>query len=168
LETFLYCFASEQPTKWHMWLSWAEFWYNTSSHSATGKSPFEIVWPSPSLCDLVFDGETKVDSVATVLFDCDEALRQLKFHLNRAQQTKKYADAHCCHVTFVVGDWVYVKLRPHKQQSRVCWINPKLSPSYFGPFQVIYCVGAVAYKLQLPDSTHINLVFHVSQHKSSL
>ncbi|KAL2604962.1 hypothetical protein AAZX31_09G110200 [Glycine max] len=25
LETFLHCFAFEKPTKWHLWLSWAEF-----------------------------------------------------------------------------------------------------------------------------------------------
>jgi len=61
-------------------------------------------------------GETQVVSVATVLLDREEALRQLKFHLNHAQQTMKcYADSHRRDVTYSVGDWVYVRLKPHQQ-----------------------------------------------------
>lgn len=38
LEGYLRCFAHACPTKWIQWLSLAEFWYNTSMHSALGKS----------------------------------------------------------------------------------------------------------------------------------
>lgn len=48
------------------------------------------------------------------------------------------------------------------QQSVETRINPKLAPRYYGPFQVIGHVGAVSYKLQLPPSSQIHPVFHIS------
>jgi hypothetical protein len=32
------------PTKWSHWLAVAEYWYNTSMHSALGRSPFEVLY----------------------------------------------------------------------------------------------------------------------------
>ena len=61
----------------------------------------------------------------------------------------KYVDSHRHDVTYAEGNLSYVKLRPHRQRSVACRINPKLSPHYFDPYQVISCSGEVAYKLQL-------------------
>ena len=47
METFLRCFVHACPTKWIQWLSLAEFWYNTSCHSALGRSPFEVLYGHP-------------------------------------------------------------------------------------------------------------------------
>jgi len=44
LETFLRCFVHACPTKWSKWLSVAEYWYNTSHHSALGRSPFAVLY----------------------------------------------------------------------------------------------------------------------------
>lgn len=48
---YLRCFCSESPRTWGQWLPWAEYWYNTTFHSALGTTPFQEVYgrtPPPS------------------------------------------------------------------------------------------------------------------------
>ena len=48
-------------------------------------------------------------------------LDELKFHLLRAQQImKNNEDKHRRDVSFVLGDWVFLKLQPYKQK---CWLR---------------------------------------------
>ncbi|MCI09160.1 Ty-3/Gypsy retroelement related protein, partial [Trifolium medium] len=44
LETYLRCFISDQPKTWVSWIHWDEYWYNTTFHYSTEKTPFEIVY----------------------------------------------------------------------------------------------------------------------------
>jgi transposase InsO family protein len=44
LEGFLRCTVHSCPRQWSKWLSVAEFWYNTTYHSALGRSPFEVLY----------------------------------------------------------------------------------------------------------------------------
>lgn len=88
----------------------------------------------------------------------------LQQHLNRAQQQmKSQADKKRSFREFNVGDWVYLKLQPYIQTFVAKRANHKLAFRYFGPFQVLDRVGAVAYRLQLPSYSAIHPVFHVSQ-----
>ena len=96
-------------------------------------------------------------------------MNHIQQNLARAQQRMQHqADKHRQERTFAVGDWVYVKLQPHIQQSVVRRTNQKLSYKYFGPYLVLQTVGKVAYKLQLPANSHIHPVLHVSQLKKAL
>lgn len=47
LETYLRCTTSDKPQLWSRWLPLAEYWYNTSYHSATHTTPYEIVFGQP-------------------------------------------------------------------------------------------------------------------------
>lgn len=96
-------------------------------------------------------------------------MQLLKDNLVRAQsRMKRYADLKRSERTFAVGDWVYLRLQPYRQsyvsQSR----NLKLSPRFYGPFQIEARIGEVAYKLHLPSDARVHPLFHVSQLKCKL
>jgi hypothetical protein len=44
LEAFLRCTVHSCPKQWSKWILVAKFWYNTTTHSALGKSPFEVLY----------------------------------------------------------------------------------------------------------------------------
>lgn len=80
----------------------------------------------------------------------------------------KYANKKRRDLEFVVGDYVFLKLRPHRQSSVANRICPTLSVKYFSPFQVTSRVGVVAYKLKLPVSSGVDPIFHISQLKKAI
>lgn len=82
-------------------------------------------------------GSSSLDAVETFLATWQELLLKLKNRLEKAPVTiKVHADSKRRDVSFKVGDWVYVKLRPYRQSSVSGATYHKLSKRFYGPFQV--------------------------------
>ena len=65
------------------------------------------------------------------------------------------------HRSFIVGHHVYLRVRERKSSLNL-GICAKLSPRYYGPFEVLERIGPVAYRLTFPASARAHNVFHVS------
>lgn len=169
LEGYLRCFVHSCPTKWKDWLALA-FWYNTSYHSSLQLTPFEVLYGQKPR-------HLGIDVVkACVVPDLHEWLTQRKLmtqllqqQLVRVQQRQKHqADKLRSERNFEVEENVFLKIQPYVQSSLHKRANHKLSFKYFGPYKVLEKIGAVAYKLELPPSTSIHPVFHVSLLKKAV
>ncbi|KAA0040204.1 ty3-gypsy retrotransposon protein [Cucumis melo var. makuwa] len=167
VETYLRCFCNEKPKEWVKWLPRTEYWYNTTFQRAIGMSPFQVVYGKKPPALLSYGSmQSKNSTVEEMLQERDEILSALRDHLRLAQeQMKDYADRKRRHVEYCVGDFVFLKIRPYRQLTLRRKQNEKLSPKFFGPYKILEKVGPVAYKLELPHTTNIHPVFHVSQLK---
>ncbi|WVZ17843.1 hypothetical protein V8G54_010825, partial [Vigna mungo] len=168
IEQYLRAFIFQKPSLWYKFLPWAKYHYNTSVHSRSGLSPYQVLHgkPPPSLPSYIV-GSSSITAIDETLSSCEAVLRLLQQKLLKAQnRMKEYADKHRRDVIYEVGSWVYVKLQPHKQISLSGFKYHKLAKRYYGPYKVLMRIGPVAYKLELPSYAKIHDVFHCSRLKA--
>jgi hypothetical protein len=88
-------------------------------------------------------------------------------HVTQSRQ-KSYADHRRRELSFVVGDFAYLKVSPMRGL-RHFKVRGKLAPRFMGPFKILEKRGEVAYQLELPlQLSDVHDVFHVSQLKKCL
>jgi hypothetical protein len=110
LETYLRCFVFEKKNQWAQWLPLAEWWYNTSYHTTTRMTPFEVVYRQkpPSVLSYLL-GTSKVQAIDQTLTVREDILRTLKEYLVIAQNhMKKQANQGRYERQFVEGDQVFL------------------------------------------------------------
>jgi hypothetical protein len=150
---------------WEQSLPYVEFSYNNSYQASLDMSPFEarygrkcrtpLMWSEVRECTLVRPDLIK---------EAEDKVAEIREKLKVAQSRQKsYADKKRREVSFTKGDLVYLKVSPIRGTRRF-QVQGKLAPRYIGPYQVLDKVGAVAYRIKLPEEmSDIYPAFHVSQ-----
>lgn len=135
-----------------------------------GMSPFRALYryDAPSFVEMAF-GESRAPKAKDWIQESQDILKAIKDNPVMAQnQQKIYADKHRVECSFEIGDMVYLRLQPHRQSSLKKSGAEKLRPRFYSPYRVTNRIGEVAYELELPASSKIHNVFHVSCLKKAL
>ncbi|GJF00822.1 polyprotein [Phanerochaete sordida] len=161
VEKFLRLFVSQRQDNWVDWLPMAEFVLNSHVSSATGRTPFEIVYgytpdftiPAGKHSNIPALDE-RLDRMAHICKEAEAALRQTKLRMKEDYEAAKKR----AHV-FKPGDMVWLSSKDIKVHQP----SPKLGPRQLGPFKVLEKVGELDYKLELPHWLKIHPVLHVNR-----
>ncbi|GJU14608.1 RNA-directed DNA polymerase [Tanacetum coccineum] len=164
LGNLLRSLVGDNKKQWDLVLSQAEFAYNRSSHSSTGRSPFLVVYgrnpftpldlaPLPAVDSYSVEGEAQ----ATQIKALHEQVRDQITKHNLQYQAR--ANKHRKHVVFNEGDLVWIYLRKDR-------FPPgrygKLQDRADGPFRVLKRINDNAYKIDLPGSYGVSATFNVA------
>jgi hypothetical protein len=93
-------------TKWAQWLPLAEYWYNTTYHSAHGKTPFEVLYGyTPRHFGISVNDVCKSADLTEWLQERHAMMQVIQHNMSRAQhRMKMQADKHRQEREFNVGD----------------------------------------------------------------
>jgi len=163
LEQYLRSFVHTKPSQWSNFLPLAEWSYNTSVHSSTRFSPYQITFgKEPPSIPRYLQGSSSIEAVDTMMDYRQQLIDKLRRNLLKTQEKMKYfADQKHRDVSFHTDQFVYVRMRPYRQKS-ITNAYTKLSKHFYGPFHIIERIGQVAYRLELPPHSKIHPVFHCS------
>ena len=157
IEQFLRVFCNYQQDNWAHLLPFAEFAHNIRSHSATGRSPFQIWYGfQPDFLPPTFS-----NSQMPLVEDRLQMLDRLRTEVSAALQVasevmKRKGPSNPSH-TFTPGQLVWL------EGTNVKTTHPKakLAPRRHGPFKILSTTPTNS-KLQLPPTWRIHPMFHNS------
>ncbi|GJY75423.1 RNA-directed DNA polymerase [Tanacetum coccineum] len=164
LGSLLRCLVGDKPKQWDVVLPQAEFAYNRSNHSSTGRSPFFVVYGrnpfTPlDLAPMVGDGSVSAegDERARQIQELHAQVREQIIKHNLQYQTR--ANKHRKQVLFEEGDLVWIHLRRARfPQGRF----GKLQPRADGPFRILKKINDNAYKVELLGHYGVSDTFNVA------
>ncbi|GJU27214.1 putative reverse transcriptase domain-containing protein [Tanacetum coccineum] len=144
-----------------------EFSYNNNYHASIKAAPFVALYGRRCRSPVCWAEVREVQLTSPeIVHETTEKIIQIKQRIQAARDRQKsYADLKRKPMEFQVGNRVMLKVSPWK--GVVAFRKQgKLNPRYVRPFKVLVKVGAVAYKLELPQElSRVHSTFHVSNLK---
>ena len=119
-------------------------------------APFKALYGRKSQTPLMWS-EVRERSLfgPDMIKETKEQVAKVRENLKAAQSRQKsYVDTQRRPLKLQPGDFVYLKVSPIKGTQRF-QVRGKLSPRYIGPYRIIEKIGAVAYRLELPQRCQI-------------
>jgi hypothetical protein len=157
LEQYIQVFCNFQIDNWVDFLLFMEFAHNARSHSATGKSPFQVWYGFQPTFIPPVNFATTIPTVEERLRMLEQVRSEVTAALKVAAKVMKRSgpqgETHC----FKPEDQVWLK----GTNIRTTHPKAKLAPRCHGPFQVISATE-VNTKLKLPTTWRLHPVFHNS------
>ncbi|QRW27779.1 Retrotransposable element Tf2 protein [Rhizoctonia solani] len=154
IEFYLRSYVAADHSDWSTWLPLVEYAYNNAKHSATGKTPFELVYGrnpvmNPSNVPAnVPEANHVADTLAQEWKEAESALRMSKEKMVRDKGTIP---------EYSIGDKVWLDGKNVELRTN----SNKLDPKRLGPFEVTEKISSHAYRLKLPETLKIHDVFYV-------
>jgi hypothetical protein len=157
IEQFLRVFCNYQADNWAQLLPFAEFAHNIRSHSAIGRSPFEVWYGfQPEFLPPVLTS-SPIQSVEERLKTMDQLRAEVSAALQVATTIMKRKGPTTSSHSFTPNQLVWL------DGTNVKTTHPKamLAPRRHGPFKILYSTPTNS-RLQLPHTWRIHPVFHNS------
>ncbi|GKC38730.1 putative reverse transcriptase domain-containing protein [Tanacetum coccineum] len=152
---------------WVNHLPLVEFSYNNSYYASIKAASFEALYGRKCRSPICWPevGDVQLTS-PEIVQEMNEKVIQIKQRIQAAHDRQKsYADLKRKPMEFQVGDRVMLKVSPWKGVVHF-EKQGKLNPRFVRPFKVLEKVGAISYKLELPQElSRVHNTFHVSNLK---
>lgn len=165
LETIMRCYVNPFHSDWDERLPSVRFAINDAVHASTGRTPHEVVFgqsPRVPLTSWLKPSRAVPDPVVAIQEKRRAEIAEAQTAMRVAQERQAfYANQHRREVLFEVGDKVYLS-NSHLRLDEVENATRKFYPKFKGPYAVLEVISPVAYRLDLPKSSKIHPVVHVS------
>lgn len=152
LADYLKHYINDNQTDWDDWLDFSMFSYNTTTHTSTKFSPFELVFGNKA------NLPTSITKTPEFKYTYDDYFDELTLKLQKSQEiarnnllhskevNKKYYDKKINNINFKVGQKVYLlneQIKPRQSK--------KLTQNYNGPYQIVEINSPVNYTILIKN-----------------
>lgn len=138
LKEYLKSFVNENQTNWHKFVYTAMLTYNSTIHTTTQFTPFELIFGhKPYIPDSVFDLRTDItypEYIKMLHHRLKVSREKAIQNINASKErSKHYYDRHTRSVQYKIGEYVYVKNHVRLKKA--------LSPLWKGPYKIVKIHG---------------------------